>query len=215
MSLFDSPAPARVVEGGASRGAAQRAGVLIHGRDRTPEEMIGLAAGLELDQVRWLAPTVEGGSWYPGRFFDPIAANAPHISRAFEIFDQVIEDASEGGRLPPSQIIVMGFSQGACLALEYTVRNLGRSRNIVAFTGGLFGSPGALWPAYPRPLSRTRVLLTGSDSDDWVPEEHVRESARVLSVLGADVTLRIYHNRPHVISDPEIEEARRFLQPHP
>jgi phospholipase/carboxylesterase len=79
MSLLDSPAPARVVEGGAARGAAQRAGVLIHGRDRTPEEMIGLAAGLKLDQVRWLAPTVEGGSWYPGRFFDPIAANAPHI----------------------------------------------------------------------------------------------------------------------------------------
>ncbi len=135
MSLLDPPAPARVVEAGAPRGAAQRAGVLIHGRDRTPEEMIGLAAGLELDRVRWLAPTVEGGSWYPGRFFDPIAANAPHISRAFEMFDQVIEDASEGGRLPPSQIIVMGFSQGACLALEYTVRNLGRSRNIVAFTG--------------------------------------------------------------------------------
>jgi phospholipase/carboxylesterase len=215
MSPVDPPAPARVVEAGAPRGAAQRAGVLIHGRERTPEEMIDLAVNLQLERVRWLAPTVEGGSWYPGRFFDPIAANAPHISRAFEIFDQMIDDASEGGRLPPGQIIVMGFSQGACLALEYTVRNLGRSRNIVAFTGGLFGSPGALWPAYPRPLSRTRVLLTGSDTDDWVPEEHVRESARVLAGLGAEVTLRIYPGRPHVICEEEIEEARRFLQPIP
>jgi len=144
--------------------------------------------------------------------FDPIAANAPYISHAFEIFDQMIEEASEGGRLHPGQIIIMGFSQGACLAVEYTVRNLGRSRNIVALTGGLFGSPGALWPAYPRPLSRTRILLTGSDADDWVPEERVRDTAQLLTGLGAEVTLRIYTGRPHIMSDPELEEARIFLQ---
>jgi phospholipase/carboxylesterase len=212
MSIVAPPALARILEAGAPRGAAKRAGILIHGRDRTPEEMVELATGLNLEGVRWLAPTVEGQSWYPGRFFDPIAANAPYISHAFEIFDQMIENASEGGRLHPGQIIMMGFSQGACLAVEYTVRNLGRSRNIVAFTGGLFGSPGALWPAYPRPLSRTRVLLTGSDVDDWVPEERVRETAQILTGLGADVTLRIYHNRPHEICEQEIEEARAFLQ---
>jgi phospholipase/carboxylesterase len=212
MSLVDPPALARVVEAGAPRGAALRAGILIHGRERTPEEMIGVACRLNLEGVRWLAPAVEGGSWYPGRFFDPIAANAPYISHAFEIFDQMIEEASEGGRLHPGQIIIMGFSQGACLAVEYTVRNLGRSRNIVALTGGLFGSPGALWPAYPRPLSRTRILLTGSDADDWVPEERVRDTAQLLTGLGAEVTLRIYTGRPHIMSDPELEEARIFLQ---
>lgn len=212
MSLIDPPALARVVEAGAPRGAAERAGILIHGRERTPEEMVDLAVRLNLPGVRWLAPTVEGGSWYPGRFFDPIAANAPYISHAFEIFDQMIAEAREGGRLHPGQIIMMGFSQGACLALEYTVRNLGMSRNVVAFTGGLFGSPGALWPAYPRPLSRSRILLTGSDADDWVPEERVRNTAQILTGLGAEVTLRIYSGRPHIISEPEVEEARTFLQ---
>src|SRR5579885_1057899 len=155
MSNIAPPALTRVVEVGAPRGAAERAGLLIHGRDRTPEEMVELACRLDLPGVRWLAPTIEGRSWYPGRFFDPIAANAPYISHAFEIFDQIMDDASEGGRLHPGPMIVLGFSQGACLAMEYVVRNLGRSRTVVAFTGGLFGSPGALWPAYPRPLSRT------------------------------------------------------------
>ena len=212
MSLIDPPALTRVVEAGAARGVANRVGILIHGRERTPEEMVDLAAGLGLSGVRWLAPTVEGGSWYPGRFFDPIAANAPYISHAFGIFDQMIDEAREGGRLHPGQIIMMGFSQGACLAVEYTVRNLGLSRTVVALTGGLFGSPGALWPAYPRPLSRSRILLTGSDADDWVPEERVRNTAQILSGLGAEVTLRIYAGRPHVISEPEVEEARSFLQ---
>ena len=92
------------------------------------------------------------------------------------------------------------------------MRNLGMSRNVVAFTGGLFGSPGALWPAYPRPLSRSRILLTGSDADDWVPEERVRNTAQILTGLGAEVTLRIYAGRPHIISEPEVEEARTFLQ---
>ena len=212
MSLPGPPALARVVEAGAPRGVADRAGVLIHGRGRTPEEMVDLAARLNLPGVRWLAPTVESGSWYPGRFYDPIAANAPYVSHAFEIFDQMIEEASEGGRLHPGQIIVMGFSQGACLAVEYTVRNLGRSRNVVALTGGLFGSPGALWPAYPRPLSQSRILLTGSDVDDWVPEERVRETAQLLTGLGAEVTLRIYAGHPHEICEKEVEEARIFLQ---
>lgn len=212
MSLVDPPALTRVVEAGAARGTAERAGILIHGRGRTPEEMVEVAGRLNLSGVRWLAPTVEGGSWYPGRFFDPIAANAPYISHAFEIFDQMIADAREGGRLNPGQIIILGFSQGAALAVEYTVRNLGLCRNIVAFTGGLFGSPGPLWPAYPRPLSRTRVLLTGSDVDDWVPVERVRDTAQILTGLGAEVTLRIYSGRPHVISEPEVEEARNFLK---
>jgi len=185
---------------------------LVHGRGWTPEEMMDLAARLCLPGVRWLAPAVEGGSWYPGRFYDPIAANAPYISHAFEIFDRMIEEASESGRLHAGQVIMMGFSQGACLAVEYTVRNLARSRNIVSLTGGLFGSPGALWPAYPRPLSRSRILLTGSDVDDWVPEERVRETAQLLTGLGAEVTLRIYAGRPHEICEKEVEEARIFLQ---
>lgn len=206
------PALARIVEAGAPRGAAIRAGLLIHGRERTPEEMVDVAMRLNLDGVRWLAPTIEGGIWYPGRFFDPIHSNASFISHAFEIFDQLLEDASENGRLHPGQLIILGFSQGACLALEYIVRNPGRLRTAVAFTGGLFPSAGPLWPAYPRPLSRTRIFLSGSDVDDWVPENHVRDSAHVLAGLGADMTLRIYEGRAHVMCDPEIEEARVFLQ---
>lgn len=216
MPSFDPPALARVIEAGAAKGAAQRAGLLIHGRDRSPEEMIELAAGLALPdaaQVRWLAPAIQGGSWYPGRFFDPIQTNFPYISNAFEIFDQLMDDVREGGRLPSSQLIVLGFSQGACLALEYAVRNLGRARSIISFTGGLFGSPGALWPAYPRPLARSRIFISGSDVDDWIPFERTQETAKILAGLGANVTLKIYAGRPHVVCDQELEDARAFLSP--
>jgi len=211
MSHFDPPALARVVEAGASRGSARRAGLLIHGRDRDPEEMIELAERLNVSDTRWLAPAIHGRSWYPGRFFDPIQANFPYISNAFEIFDQLMDEASEGGRIPSTQIIILGFSQGACLAVEYTVRNLGRARNVLAFSGGLFGSPGALWPAYPRPLARSRVFISGSDSDEWIPEERVRETGAILAGLGADVTVRIYPGRPHIVCDEEVAEAREFL----
>ncbi len=214
MSAFDPPALARVIEAGAAKGAAQRAGLLIHGRDRTPEEMIVLAERLRMPdaaQIRWLAPGIQGGSWYPGRFFDPIQTNFPYISNAFEIFDQLMDEVSEGGRLRSDQLIVLGFSQGACLAVEYAVRNLGRAKSIVAFTGGLFGSPGALWPAYPRPLARSRIFISSSDVDEWIPLERTRETAKILAGLGAEVTLRIYEGRAHEVCDQELEDARAFL----
>ena len=215
MSNFDPPALARVVEAGAARGTARRAGVLIHGRERDPEEMIALAQRLDVPDIRWLAPAIEGRSWYPGRFFDPIQTNFPYVSNAFEIFDQLIENASESGRIPSTQIVLLGFSQGACLAVEYAVRNLGRARNVVSLTGGLFGSPGALWPAYPRPLARSRIFISGSDVDDWVPQERTRETAKILEGLGADVTLRMYDGRPHVICEEEVADAREFLRGMP
>lgn len=198
----------RVREIGSPRGVSRLGGVLLHGRGRSPEEKIDLAARFGTpDGVRWVVPTAERrGSWYPHRFFDGAAANEPFLSRAVARCHSAVDDASEGGRLKPEQLVIAGFSQGACLALEYAVRYPGRVGTLIVLTGALIG-----WPRPGTRFDGMSVLLTGSDVDDWVPEQHVRETARVFSELGADVTLRLYPGRPHIVSEDEIAAAREVL----
>jgi predicted esterase len=194
-------------------GGARLAGVLLHGRGGTPEEMLNLAGRLDIDGCRWVAPAAEGGSWYPHRFMEPVDTNEPFLSRAIDECDRAVDDASEHGRLGASQVVIAGFSQGACLAVEYALRHPGRCGALLMFTGGLIGPGGSPWRLSPpaTTLGGLPVLLTGSDIDEWVPEARVRETARVLASLGAEVRCRIYTGRPHVVSAEEILEAREFI----
>ena len=187
------------------------AGVLLHGRNRTPEDMIEIANRLHIDGMRWLAPAAESGSWYPHRFMEPVSSNEPFLTNAIDRCHQAVEDAREGGRLAPGQIVVLGFSQGACLAVEYALRRPESCRTLIVFTGGLIGPAGTAWRPSTGNLDGLRVLITGSDIDEWVPEARVRETASVMSSFGADVRMRLYKNRPHVVSDDEIDEARTFI----
>jgi predicted esterase len=194
------------------RGAAQFAGVLLHGRGKTPEEKIDLASRFgDIQGIRWLVPVAETpGSWYPGRFWDPREVNEPFLTEAVERCHEAVEEASEGGRLSPDRIVIVGFSQGACLSIEYALRHPGRVGSLIVFTGALTGTPGSDWKGPS--LAGLRIFLTGSDVDDWVPEQNSHEAARVLTDLGADVQLRIYRGRPHIVSEEEIAEARTFLE---
>ena len=187
------------------------AGVLLHGRGGRPEDMIGLANRLRLDGCRWIAPAAPGGRWYPHRFMQPLDLNEPFLSRAIDDCHQAVEEASEQGTVP---VVILGFSQGACLASEYALRHPGRCAAIVMFTGGLIGPPGTVWRLAPpaMTLGGLPVLLTGSDVDELVPASRVRETADVLSTLGADVTCHIYPGRAHAVCDEEIVEAREFLE---
>ncbi|HLK48533.1 MAG TPA: alpha/beta fold hydrolase [Bryobacteraceae bacterium] len=183
---------------------------MLHGRDRTREEKVVLASSFQLQGIRWLAPAADTGSWYPGRFFDPLSANEPYLTQAIEQCDRAVEEATEDGRLGPQQIFLVGFSQGACLALEYALRRPGRCGAIVVLTGGIFGAPGErAFP--PKLLAGLRVFLTGSDADDWISLESTERTARLLTELGADVKLRIYQSRPHIVSPEELAEAREFI----
>jgi predicted esterase len=187
------------------------AGVLLHGRERSAEEMISLAVRLDLPGVRWLAPQAEGGLWYPNRFTDPIAENEPMLTQSIECCEYAVAEASEGGRLEPSQIFVLGFSQGACLALEYALRRPQTCGALVVFTGALMGTEGATRPGLREAFAERPVMITGSDIDDWVPEENLLESADILSKSGARVVLRNYQSRPHEVADVEIADAHEFL----
>ncbi|MGP0075578.1 MAG: alpha/beta hydrolase [Bryobacteraceae bacterium] len=212
MSI-DSTRP-RVRAVGSARGLSQFAGVLLHGRGKTPEEKIDLAARFgTIEGIRWVVPEAEiPGSWYPGRFFDPREMNEPYLSESVERCHEAVLEAGEYGRLAPDRLVIVGFSQGASLALEYALRHPTRVGSLIVLTGGLMGVPGSDWTTIaPRSLAGLRVLLTGSDVDEWIPEASTREAADLFRELGADVQLRIYKGRPHVVSEEEIADARSFL----
>lgn len=211
MDRDASFASSHPLEAGLPRGKARLAGILLHGRDRTREEKVVLASSFGLDDVRWLAPAAETGSWYPGRFFEPLAVNEPYLTQAIEQCDRAVEEAGENGRLGPHEIFLVGFSQGACLAVEYALRRPGRCGAIVVLTGGIFGVPGErTFPS--RLLAGIRVFLTGSDVDEWIPIADTERTARTLRELGADVQMRIYPGRPHIVSPEELAEARAFIE---
>jgi phospholipase/carboxylesterase len=201
-----------LLESGAPKGEAILAGILLHGRDRTREDKVVLASSFGVEGIRWLAPASDTGSWYPGRFFEPRAANEPFLSRAIAQCDRVVDEASEGGRLEAEQLLMVGFSQGACLALEYALQRPGRCRTLIVLTGALIGPPDTVWPSSPSLLAGTRVLLTGSNADDWISENQTWHTARVLEALGADVRLRVYHGRPHIVCEDEMRESRGLLE---
>jgi phospholipase/carboxylesterase len=204
----DSP----LLESGAPKREATLAGILLHGRDRTREDKVVLASSFGVEGIRWLAPAADTGSWYPGRFFEPRANNEPFLTRAIARCDLVVDEAAEGGRLGPERLVIVGFSQGACLALEYALQRPCRSRTLIVLTGALIGPPDTVWPSSPGLLAGTRILLTGSDADDWISEDQTRHTGRILEALGADVRLRVYHGRPHMVCEDEMREARALLQ---
>jgi predicted esterase len=200
-----------LAETGPSRREAQRAGLLLHGRERLPEEMLDIADRLKIDDFRWVAPAADGGTWYPHRFIDPFDVNEPHIAQAIAACDAAFTEMRDGGRLGPGKLAIAGFSQGACIASEYVLRHPGCCAVLVMFTGGIIGHDIRRWLVSGVRLDGLRVFLTGSDVDEWIPEARTRLTETVLSALGAEVSLRLYPGRPHIVSDEEIAEARALL----
>jgi predicted esterase len=200
-----------LAETGPSRTDARRAGLLLHGRERLPEEMLDLADRLNVEGFRWVAPAADGGTWYPYRFTDPFAVNEASVADAMDACDAAFVELRDDGRLGPAHLAVVGFSQGACIASEYVLRRPGCCSVLVMFTGGLIGHDIRRWLVSGVRLEGLRVLLTGSDVDEWIPESRTRLTETILSALGADVRLRLYPGRPHTVCEDEIVEARTLL----
>ena len=199
-------------ETGQPRGTAELAGVLLHGRGKTPHEKIDLALRLDAPGFRWVVPEAPGGSWYPKRFMEPVESNQPWLSEALVSTEAALREASEDGRIGPERLAIVGFSQGACLATEYILQHGMCCGAVVIFTGAIIGVRAEHWRRHGPRLDGLRALVTGSDIDDWVDDAHVRETADVLASLGAEVRLRIYEGRPHIVSPEELLEAQTMLQ---
>lgn len=186
-----------------------RIGILVHGRGGSAADMRGLATHLDVGDYAWLTPEAPGNTWYPQRFLAPLEDNEPWLSRALATVDGEVARAGTMG-VPPERVVLIGFSQGACLALEYAARHAQRWGGVIAFTGGLIGPDGTPRD-YPGDFAGTPVLLGTSDPDPHVPVARARETAEVLEGMGARVDLRIYQGMGHTINGDELEAARALL----
>lgn len=198
-----------VVAAGAQLASARGALILTHGRGATAESILTLAPALGVDDLALLAPQAAGNTWYPYSFLSPIPANEPGISSGIRVLADLVAHAEDQG-IPAGCIALLGFSQGACLTLEFGARNARRYGALIGLSGGLIG-PDDTPRDYPGSLDGTPVFLGCSDVDAHIPEARVRESAEVLSRLGAGVDLRLYPGMGHTVNDDELLAVRTIL----
>ena len=198
-----------VVSAGVRPSDARAVVILTHGRNASPENILDLAPRLDRADVAYLAPAAPGRTWYPQSFMAPTAANEPYLSNSLRVLPELLQQVVAGG-VPTERIVLMGFSQGACLTAESTVRHPARYGGIVLFTGGLIGPPGTTWNSEGS-FAGTPVFMGCGDADPHVPASRVDESEHVFSRMGAHVTKRIYPGMPHIVNDDEIAFAQQIL----
>jgi phospholipase/carboxylesterase len=204
----DPHARAAIVRCGPRPADAALAVIALHGRDLGAESALDHVARLALPEVAFVVPEADRRSWYPASFLAPLADNQPRLDRALARVDALVAELIAAGAAA-ERVVVLGFSQGACLALEWLARRAPRIGGLVAFTGGLIGPPGTRWASAP--ALAVPVLITTSDIDAWVPLARVRETAAALRARGAPVELRVLAGRAHLVDDLEIAAARAFL----
>lgn len=188
---------------------ARAAMILVHGRGATAEGMLGLVDEFYESDWAYLAPQAAGHSWYPFSFLAAMPQNEPGLSSGLWVIDQLVHHLLEKG-LPSQKIVLLGFSQGACLALEYAARHPRPYGGIIGLSGGLIGPSGPV-PQYEGDFAQTPVFLGCSDVDPHIPLKRVQESTAIFKSLGAEVTESIYPNLPHTIIEEEIKFVRRLM----
>lgn len=186
---------------------ARAAMIMLHGRGATAEDILTLAPELHLHKTAFLAPQAAGYSWYPQRFTAPLKENEPWLSSALQGIDGIFQHLSDAG-IPAEKTSLLGFSQGACLALEFAARNPRRYGAIFGLSGALIGPPGM----HRNPtddLGQTPIFMGCSDVDPHIPLERVKYSANFLEQIKAKVTVRIYPGMGHSINSDELEAAHQ------
>jgi predicted esterase len=199
-----------VLQLGPDVAAARLAAIMIHGRGASAEDMINLAREIRTTDVAYLAPQAPGNSWYPYSFLAPIHQNEPALTAALETVGGLVASLAEQG-VSTDRLVILGFSQGACLSLEYSARNARRYAAIIGLSGGLIGPPGTPRD-YAGSLDGSLVFLGCSDIDFHIPLERVHETAAVLGRMDASVDERIYKGMGHIVNADELKAVRKLLQ---
>ena len=194
---------------GAPLDAAGAVMVMIHGRGATAPSILSLAPVLDRGAFAFLAPQAAGNVWYPYSFLAPVADNEPGISSAMETIRSTLTVAEEKG-IPPERVILLGFSQGACLATEFAARHARRYGAVIGLSGGLIGDDDTPRD-YQGTLDGTPVFLGCSDIDQHIPKERVELSARILGALGGAVDMRIYPGMGHTVNQDEITSVQALM----
>jgi predicted esterase len=198
-----------VLRAGVPLGDARVVVILVHGRGASASDILGVARELRLADVAYLAPQAAANTWYPFSFLMPIPQNEPGLTSGLGVIAGLIEQAEREG-ITADRIGLLGFSQGACLSLEFAARHARRYAAVVAFSGGLIGPPGTP-RTYKGSMDATPVFLGCSDVDPHIPLDRVRESSDVFRRLGATVDERIYRGMAHTINADELEAVATIL----
>lgn len=199
----------RVVTAGKPLAQAKRALILIHGRGATAEDILGLGTELNVSDYAWIAPQASNYTWYPYSFMAPVKQNEPWLSSAIQLLNDIVSDVNKAG-IVDENIYFAGFSQGACLTLEFVTRNARQWGGVVAFTGGLIGDK-IYNENYDGDFAGTPVFIGSSDPDPHVPAERVHASTEVLRNMNANIVEEIYPNMGHIISQQEIANANKLV----
>jgi predicted esterase len=186
--------------------AARAVCVLLHGRGRDAADVLSLAERIGLPDVAFLAPAARDNTWYPLSFLAPLEQNEPHLSSALATVGALLGALGDLAR-----VVLGGFSQGACLAAEFALRNPRRYGGLLLYTGGAIGPPGTEWPARGS-FAGTPAYLGTSDPDAWVPAERVRETAALLRAQDAQVAAELFPGQDHLVNDAEIAAGRELIR---
>jgi phospholipase/carboxylesterase len=199
----------KIFTGGKKLREAKRALVLIHGRGGSAEDILTLADHLAVKDFALLAPEAAGNTWYPHSFLAPPAQNEPWLSSAIAVLEEVVDDIVAEG-ITKENIFFTGFSQGACLTLEFVTRNAVKYGGVAAFTGGLIGD--RIYPEnYKGSFGQMPLFIGSGDPDMHVPVKRVEETVAILDSMGAKVTLQLYPGRAHTISPDELALANKLV----
>ncbi len=194
---------------GAPLGESPAVAILVHGRNAGPRNILDLARTLDRPGFTYLAPGARGSTWYPHSFLAPHDANEPGRSSGLSVIRSLVEQVLDAG-VSRHRVLLLGFSQGACLTAEFAYGNPARYGGVVLYSGGLLGPPGTTWET-DGDFAETPIFLGCSDVDGHVPEERVHESAGVFEAMGARVTKRIYPGMGHLVNDDEIAFTRDLM----
>jgi len=182
--------------------------ILVHGRGASAADIMTLGAELTQPGFAYLAPQAAGSAWYPLPFTAPMEDNEPYLSSALEVLASLL--ASVEKSIPADRVILLGFSQGACLTLEFAARNARRYGGVVGLSGGLIGPDGTPRD-YTGDFEGTPAFLGCSDVDPHIRKDRVLEAADVLKRMGGLVTLRLYPQMGHTVNDDELQEVRKIV----
>ncbi len=188
---------------------AKKALIMLHGRGASAEDILQLKPYLNVEEFAILAPQATNNTWYPYSFLAPRDQNEPWLSSAVNLITDLVGDINAAG-IPKDAIYFLGFSQGACLTLEFVTRNAGKWGGAVAFTGGLIGDK--IYPEiYEGDFQGTPIFIGTSNPDPHVPVDRVKETTTLLKKMNASVTEKVYQNMGHTISEDEIDKANQLV----
>jgi phospholipase/carboxylesterase len=198
-----------IVVKGKALGDVAKVLILIHGRGATAESILSISGHLKVDNFTLLAPQATNNTWYPYSFLTPPSQNEPWLSSALDLLSDIVKDLHQKN-IDSENIYFLGFSQGACLTLEFVTRNATKYGGVMAFTGGLIGDK-INTENYNGDFSGTPIFIGSSDPDPHVPVERVEATEKILANMNAQVTKKIYKNMGHTINQEEIDFANKIL----